>query len=70
MAQGTCKDGTCPACAAEAHTFRLVDVLPGDHAIAETPDGRTVQISIMLVDAVVGDTVLVQGDEAIAVVNP
>lgn len=70
MAQGACQDGTCPACAAEAHRMRILDVLPGDQAVAEAADGRTTEISIMLVDAIVGDTVLVQNDEAIAVVSP
>lgn len=69
MAQGACEDGTCPACAAESRVLRILDVRPGDQAVAELPDGRTVEISIMLVDAVVGDTVLVQHDEAIAVVS-
>jgi hydrogenase maturation factor len=69
MAEPTCHDDVCITCSDEALPYRIVELLPGDLALVDTTDGRTEEISIMLVDAAAGDTVLVHAKEAIAVVT-
>jgi hydrogenase expression/formation protein HypC len=65
-----CHDEVCITCSDEALPFRIVELLPGELARVDTEDGRTEEISIMLVTAAVGDVVLVHAKEAIAVVAP
>ncbi|GAB3958913.1 hypothetical protein GCM10029978_004880 [Actinoallomurus acanthiterrae] len=46
----------------------VVRLLDGDLAVADTGGGRCEEVSVALVDAAVGDTILVHAKEAIAVV--
>jgi hydrogenase expression/formation protein HypC len=66
MAEPACHDDVCITCADEALPFRIVAVLPGELALVDTGEDRTEEVSIMLVDATVGDVVLVHAKEAIA----
>lgn len=68
MVEPACHDG-CPTCAEPAIAHRIVGVLPAERALIDVGDGRTEEISTMLVDAVLGDLVLVHTHEAIAVVE-
>ena len=49
--------------------FRVVELLDFGLAMVDTGDGRTEEISVALVDAGVGDVVLVHAKEAIAKVD-
>lgn len=65
----TCHDDVCITCSDEAVPVRVVELLPGDLARVDT--GVSVEeVSVALVDAGPGDTVLVHAKEAIAVVTP
>jgi hydrogenase maturation factor len=68
MAEPVCHDDVCITCSDEALPFAIVDLLPGELALVDVGEGRTEEISIMLVDAGVGDIVLVHAKEALAVV--
>lgn len=64
-----CPDHTCVTCSDEAVAVTVVRLLDRDLALVDTGrDGREV-ISVALVDAGAGDTVLVHAKEAIAVVR-
>ncbi|HEV7931629.1 MAG TPA: HypC/HybG/HupF family hydrogenase formation chaperone [Actinomadura sp.] len=58
----------CVTCADEALPMTVVRLLGRDQAVAES-DGGQERISVTLVDAAVGDTVLVHAQEALAVVD-
>ncbi|MEU7000035.1 HypC/HybG/HupF family hydrogenase formation chaperone [Nonomuraea sp. NPDC046570] len=58
----------CVTCSDEAVTVLVVDLLEGDLALVDTERGRE-EISVALVEAAVGDLVLVHAKEAIAVVG-
>lgn len=63
-----CRGDVCITCSDEAVPVRLVRMLPGGLALADT--GVSVEeISVALVDAQVGSTVLVHAKEAIAVLG-
>ncbi|MQY10133.1 hypothetical protein SRB5_02390 [Streptomyces sp. RB5] len=62
---GSCAGEVCTTCADEAVPMRLVSLLPGELALADGPGARQ-EISVALVSAAVGDTVLVHAGEAIA----
>ncbi len=64
-----CYDDVCITCADEALPFRVVELLDFGLAMVDTGDGRTEEISVALVDAAVGDVVLVHAKEAIAKVD-
>ncbi|TDE24952.1 HypC/HybG/HupF family hydrogenase formation chaperone [Actinomadura sp. 6K520] len=68
-AGGNCAGDHCVTCSDEAVPVRILRV--GDDGLAEvdTGDGRVEQVSVALVDAVAGDTVLVHAKEAIGVVS-
>jgi hydrogenase maturation factor len=61
-----CTDEVCITCSDSAIPVRILALLPGDMAEAETAAGVQ-EISIALVDAGPGDVVLVHASEAIAV---
>jgi hydrogenase maturation factor len=64
-----CYDDVCITCSDEALPFRVVELLDFGLAMVDTGDGRTEEISVALVDAAVGDVVLVHAKEAIAKVD-
>jgi hydrogenase maturation factor len=64
-----CYDDVCITCSDEALPFRVVELLDFGLAMVDTGDGRTEEISVALVDASVGDVVLVHAKEAIAKVD-
>lgn len=62
-----CYDDVCITCSDEAIPVRVVRLLPDDLALVDT-GVSTEEVSVALVDAVVGDVILVHAKEAIAVV--
>lgn len=63
-----CDDDTCITCGDVAVEVRVIRVLPD--ALADVDTGRgTEQVSVALVSAAAGDTILVHAGEAIAVVG-
>ena len=63
-----CHGETCVTCSDEAVQVRVVRLLPGDLAVVDTGQGQE-QVSVALVTATAGDTILVHAGEAIAVVG-
>lgn len=62
-----CTGDVCITCSDEAVRVTVVELL--EHDLARVDTGRGVEeVSVALVDAAVGDTVLVHAKEAIAVV--
>jgi hydrogenase maturation factor len=64
-----CAGDHCVTCSDEAIPVRVVRLRDGDLADVDVGDGRTEEVSVALVDAAVGDTVLVHAKEAIGVVS-
>ncbi|MFI7539370.1 HypC/HybG/HupF family hydrogenase formation chaperone [Streptosporangium sp. NPDC049376] len=67
-----CHEEVCLTCSDEAVPARVVRLLDAGLAVAEAGRGagrETVEISVALVDAQVGDVVLVHAREAIAVLR-
>jgi hydrogenase expression/formation protein HypC len=64
-----CHEQVCITCSDTAVAVRIVRLLDDDLAVVDTESGEE-EISIALVSATVGDTVLVHAAEAIAVVQP
>ncbi len=62
---GRCRDDVCITCGDLAVPARVVRLLPGDLAIVEV-EGHEEEISVALVPAAVGVSVLVHAGEAIA----
>lgn len=63
-----CYDDVCITCSDEAVPVKVVELL--DDGLARVDTGvSTEEVSVMLVDAAVGDTILVHAKEAIAVVG-
>ena len=63
-----CHDDVCITCSDDAVPVRVVRLLGGE--LAEVDTGQTLEeVSVALVDAAVGDTVLVHAKEAIAVLG-
>ena len=67
-AASECDGDTCITCSDFAVEVRVVRLLPGDMAVVETGRGEE-QVSVALVTAAVGDTILVHAGEAIALVG-
>jgi hydrogenase expression/formation protein HypC len=65
---GGCAGDTCVTCSDTAVEVRVVALLDDDLATVETGAG-TEEVSVGLVSAAVGDTILVHAREAIAVVR-
>lgn len=63
-----CHDETCVTCSDEAVAVTVVRLLERDLALVDTARGREV-VSVALVEAAPGDTILVHAKEAIAVVR-
>jgi hydrogenase expression/formation protein HypC len=63
-----CHDETCITCSDAAVQVRVTRLLPGDLAMVDTGQGEE-QVSVALVTAAVGDTILVHAGEAIALVG-
>jgi hydrogenase maturation factor len=63
-----CAGDHCVTCSDEAVAVRVVRLRDGDLADVDVGDGRTEEISVALVDAEVGDVVLVHAKEAIGLV--
>jgi hydrogenase expression/formation protein HypC len=63
-----CHDDTCVTCSDTAVAVTIVRLLDDDLAVVDTGAGQE-EVSVALVSAGVGDTVLVHAKEAIAVVG-
>ena len=63
-----CDSDVCITCADTAVQVRIVELLPDGLALVDTGGGRE-EVSVALVSAGVGDTILVHAREAIAVVG-
>jgi hydrogenase expression/formation protein HypC len=63
-----CHGDVCITCSDEAVPVRVVRLLEADLAVVDTGQSME-EVSVALVDAVVGDTILVHAKEAIAVVG-
>jgi hydrogenase expression/formation protein HypC len=63
-----CYGDVCITCSDEAVEVRVVELLDADLAVVDTGQSRE-EVSVALVDASVGDTILVHAKEAIAVVG-
>ena len=66
---GTGHDQTCITCSDVAVRVKVTRLLPDDMAVVDTGAGEET-VSVALVAAGVGDTILVHAKEAIAVVAP
>jgi hydrogenase expression/formation protein HypC len=65
-----CDGQVCITCSDEAVPVRILELLADGLAIADVGgDAPAEEVSVALVDAAVGDTVLVHAKEAIAVVS-
>ncbi len=64
-----CEGDHCVTCSDEAVAVRVLRLRPGGLADVDTGDGHVEEISVALVDAAVGDTVLVHAKEAIGLVT-
>lgn len=69
MAEPPCSDDVCITCADQAVAVRVTALLDDRLAVVDTGAGEEV-VSVALVTAGVGDTILVHAGEAIATVNP
>jgi hydrogenase expression/formation protein HypC len=63
-----CYGDVCITCSDEAVQVRVVQLLEADLAMVDTGQSME-EVSVALVDAAVGDTILVHAKEAIAVVG-
>jgi hypothetical protein len=63
-----CHDGVCVTCSDTAVEVTVAELLGDGLALVETGSGRE-EVSIALVPAAVGDTILVHAREAIAIVK-
>jgi hydrogenase expression/formation protein HypC len=63
-----CYDDVCVTCSDEAVAVQVVRLLDDDLALVDTGVSQE-EVSVALVDAAVGDTILVHAKEAIAVVG-
>ncbi len=64
-----CHDEVCITCSDTAVQVRVLQLLDDDLAIVDTGAGHE-EVSVALVSAQVGDTILVHAREAIGVVRP
>jgi len=67
-ALAACHGDTCVTCSDTAVEVRVVRLLPDAMAVVHTGEGEE-QVSVALVAASAGDTILVHAGEAIAVVG-
>ncbi|MEV7013983.1 HypC/HybG/HupF family hydrogenase formation chaperone [Streptosporangium sp. NPDC051022] len=66
---GPCHEEACITCSDEAVPVTVVRLLEAGLAVVDTGRGREEEVSVALVDAQVGDTLLVHAREAIAVIK-
>ncbi|WP_084958679.1 HypC/HybG/HupF family hydrogenase formation chaperone [Thermoactinospora rubra] len=66
--ESVCREEVCVTCSDEAVRVRVVRLLEDGLALVDTGRGAE-EVSVALVEARVGDTVLVHAKEAIAVVG-
>ncbi len=64
-----CAGEVCVTCSDTAVPVMIVALLDDELAVVSTPSGPDEEISVALVNAAVGDTVLVHAGEAIAVMD-
>jgi hydrogenase maturation factor len=64
-----CHDEVCLTCSDAAIQVTVVELLADELAIVDTGESRE-EVSVALVDAAVGDQILVHAGEAIAMVAP
>lgn len=64
-----CHDDVCITCSDQAVEVTVVRLLEDDLAVVATDAGTEEEVSVALVRAGVGDTILVHAREAIAVVG-
>jgi hydrogenase maturation factor len=67
MSDPVCHDEVCLTCSDAAVQVTVVELLADELAIVDTGVGRE-EVSVALVDAAVGDQILVHAGEAIAMV--
>jgi hydrogenase expression/formation protein HypC len=65
-----CHEDVCITCSDTAVAVRVVRLLDDELALVDTGSGGTEEVSVALVSAAVGDTILVHAREAIAVIQP
>jgi hydrogenase expression/formation protein HypC len=65
-----CTGDVCITCSDQAVPVVIVELRADDLALVRTPAGTEEEISVALVEAAEGDTVLVHAGEAIATVRP
>jgi hydrogenase expression/formation protein HypC len=63
-----CSGDVCITCSDEAVQVRVVRLLDADLAVVDTGQNME-EVSVALVDAAIGDTILVHAKEAIAVLG-
>ncbi|TDC57157.1 hydrogenase assembly protein HupF [Actinomadura sp. KC345] len=68
-ADGHCTGDHCVTCSDEAVPVEVLRLRGGGLADVDAGGGRVEQVSVALVDAAVGDTVLVHAKEAIGVMT-
>lgn len=68
VSSSQCRDDVCITCSDQAIEVTVVRLLEDDFALVRTGSGEE-QVSVALVEAGVGDTILVHASEAIAVVR-
>jgi hydrogenase expression/formation protein HypC len=66
---GECHGDACITCGDVAVEVTVLRLLPDELALVDTGQGTEEEISVALVPAAAGDTVLVHASEAIAVVS-
>ncbi|GAA1697633.1 HypC/HybG/HupF family hydrogenase formation chaperone [Fodinicola feengrottensis] len=64
-----CYDDVCITCSDQAVAVTVVELLPDELAVVDTGVSHE-EVSVALVSARVGDTILVHAKEAIAVIDP
>lgn len=68
MSAPECHGEVCITCSDQAIPVRILELLPDELALVDTGQSHE-QVSVALVTAAVGDTILVHAKEAIAVVR-
>ena len=66
---GHCTGDVCITCSDTAVQVRVAKLLPDGLALVDTGAGHQEEVSVALVSAAVGDTILVHAGEAIGVVT-
>ena len=67
---GYCRDDVCITCSDAAVAVTVLELRPDGLALVDPGGGSPEEVSVALVDAAVGDVVLVHAGEAIGVVRP